>query len=41
MSEIYAQCHVCAKMIEVPSTWAASYIMVNQIPCKECYDKEK
>lgn len=41
MSGIYAQCHVCAKMIEVPSTSAASYIMVHQIPCKECYDRVK
>lgn len=38
---IKAQCHVCKKHIEVPSTWAASYVMVHQIPCRTCFNKEE
>ena len=35
---ITAECVKCRKQIEVPSTWAASYVMLHQIPCKKCHD---
>ena len=36
---ITAECHKCKKQIEVPSTRAASYVMLHKIPCRECYNQ--
>lgn len=33
---ITAQCHVCKRDIEVPSTWAATYVMLHRLPCRKC-----
>ena len=33
---ITAECHVCGRQVPVPSTWAASYVMLHQIPCARC-----
>jgi hypothetical protein len=34
-----AQCHICERQFEVPTTHAMHYVMIHQIPCRDCFNK--
>jgi hypothetical protein len=36
---ITAQCFLCKESFQVPSTWSCHYVMINQVPCRDCFHK--
>ncbi len=37
---ITVACAKCGKELPVPTQRAANYVMMHQIPCRACYQKE-
>ena len=38
---IKAQCHMCRELFEVPDNRALTYVMMNMLPCRACFNKTK